>query len=59
MSSNEGTNILDTYLYPLYQIDILTHMVYDTFHTICLNIVKNKIEQPMDLEILDQSYITD
>ena len=33
------------------------HMVYDTFHTICLNIVKNQIERPMDLEILDQSYL--
>ena len=53
MSSNEGTNVLDTYLYPLYQIDILTHMVYDTFHTICLNIVKNKIE-PKNL-MMDQT----
>ena len=58
MASNKGftgTSILHTYLYPLYKFDILFHMVYDSFHTICLNVVKNQLERFLDLELLDQT----
>ena len=60
MASNKGftvTSILHTYPYPLYKFDILFHMVYDSFHTICLNVVKNQLERLLDLELLDQTKL--
>ena len=60
MASNKGftgTSILHTYLYPLYKFDILFHMVYDSFHTICLNVVKNQLERLLELELLDQTKL--
>jgi hypothetical protein len=60
MASNTGftgTSILHTYLYPLYKFDIMVHMVYDSFHTICLNVVKNQLERLLDLEVLDQTNL--
>ena len=62
MASNKGftgTSILHTYLYLLYKFDILFHMVYDSFHTICLNVVKNQLERLLDLELLDQTKLNE
>lgn len=54
-----GTIILHKYLYPLYGFDILKHMVFDVFHTICLNVVKNQLERILELKLIDPSYLDD
>lgn len=54
-----GTSILHKYLYPLYGFDILKHMVFDVFHTICLNVVKNQLERILELKLIDPSYLDD
>ena len=40
-----GISILHKYLHPLYGFDICKHLVYDVFHTVCLNVVKNQAER--------------
>ena len=52
-----GTSILHKYLYPLYGFDILKDMVYDIFHTICLNVVKKQLDRILELKLVDQSCI--
>jgi len=62
MSSTKGftgTSILHKYLYPLYGFDILKHLVFDVFHTVCLNVVKNQLERILELKLLDPSYLDD
>lgn len=62
MSSTKGftgTSILHKYLYPLYGFDILKHLVFDVFHTICLNVVKNQLERILDMKLIDPSYLDD
>ena len=54
-----GTSILHKYLYPLYGFNILKHLVYDSFHTVCLNVVKNQLSwllenKKVDIEILER-----
>ena len=46
---------LHKYLYPLYGFDILNHLVYDVYHTIPLNVIKNQIVRALDLEMLDKA----
>ena len=50
-----GLSIFHKYLYPLYGFDILNHLVYDVYHTIPLNVVKNQIVRALDLEMLDKA----
>ena len=52
-----GISILHKYLYPLYKFDICKHPLYDVFHTICLNVVKNQAERIIDLEMVDKEYL--
>ena len=52
-----GISILHKYLNPLYGFDICKHLVYDVFHTICLNVVKNQAERLIDLEMIDKGYL--
>ena len=62
MSSTKGftgTSIRHKYLYPLYGFDILKHMVCDVSHTICLNVVKNRLERILELKLIDPSYLDD
>lgn len=54
-----GISILHKYLYPLYGFDILKHMVFDVFHTICLGDVKNQLERILELKLIDPSYLDD
>lgn len=57
MSSEKGftgISIFHKYLYPLYGFDILHHLVYDVYHTIPLNVVKNQFVRALDLEMLDK-----
>ena len=51
-----GMSILHKYLYPLYGFDICKHLVYDVYHTICLNVVKNQAERLLDLELIDKRF---
>ena len=56
MSSTKGftgTSIRHNYLYPLYGFDILKHMVCDVSHTICLNVLKNRLERILELKLID------
>lgn len=50
-----GLSIFHKYLYPLYGFDILNHLVFDVYHTIPLNVVKNQIVRALDLEMLDKA----
>ena len=43
------------YLYPLYSFDILYHEVYDVYHIIPLNVVKNQLTKLLDLEMINRS----
>ena len=52
-----GISILHKYLNPLYGFDVCKHLVYDVFHTICLNVVKNQAERLIDLEMIDKGYL--
>ena len=52
-----GISILHKYLNPLYGFDVCKHLVYDVFHTICLNVVKNQAERLLDLEMIDKGYL--
>ncbi|CAB3987948.1 Hypothetical predicted protein [Paramuricea clavata] len=52
-----GISILHKYLYPLYSFDICKHLLYDVFHTICLNVVKNQAERIINLEMIDKEYL--
>lgn len=38
-----GISLLHKVLYPLYKFDVTRHIVYDVYHTIPLNVVKNQI----------------
>lgn len=44
-------------MHPLYGFDICKHLVYDVFHTVCLNVVKNQAERLVDLEMVDKKYL--
>ena len=48
-----GISILHKYLYPLYGFNILKHLVYDSFHTVCLNVVKNQLSWLLENEKVD------
>ena len=37
--------------------DVCKHLVYDIFHTACLNVVKNQAERLTELEMVDKSYL--
>ena len=52
-----GISIFHKYLYPLYSFDICKHLLYDVFHTICLNVVKNQAERIINLEMVDKEYL--
>lgn len=52
-----GLSIFHKYLYPLYGFDILNHLVYDVYHTIPLNVVKNQVVRALDLEMLDKAKL--
>jgi hypothetical protein len=52
-----GMSIFHKYLYPLYGFDILYHLVYDVYHTIPLNVVKNQFVRALDLELLDKTKL--
>ena len=52
-----GISILHEYLNPLYGFDICKHLVYDIFHTVCLNVVKNQAERLVNLEMVDKRYL--
>ena len=60
MSSEKGftgISILHKYLNPLYGFDICKHLLYDVYHTICLNVVKNQAERLLDLEMIDKGFL--
>lgn len=60
MSSEKGftgVSILHKYLYPLYGFDILKHLVYDVYHTVPLNIVKNQLVRALEQEIIDKAKL--
>lgn len=50
MSSEKGFK----YLYPLYGFNILYHLVYEVFHTVPLNIVKNQLGRTLDLVMINK-----
>ena len=52
-----GVSILHKSLNPLYGFDVCKHLVYDIFHTVCLNVVKNQAERLVELEMVDKSYL--
>ena len=52
-----GISILHKYLYPLFGFDILHHLVYDVFHTVCLNVVKNQTERLLELELVNKAFL--
>ena len=55
MSSSKGftgMSLLHKYLFPLYGFNILRDMVYDIFHTLPLNVVKNQLTYFLDNEII-------
>lgn len=49
-----GESILHNYLYPLYGFDILKHQVFDVYHTVLLNVVKNQLSRTIQLESFDK-----
>jgi len=60
MSSEKGftgLSIFHKYVYPLYGFDILNHLVYDVYHTVPLNVVKNQVVRALDLEMLDKAKL--
>ena len=52
-----GVSILHKYMNPLYGFDVCKHLVYDIFHTVFLNVVKNQAERLLELEMVDKSYL--
>ena len=52
-----GLSIFHKYLNPLYGFDILNHLVYDVYHTIPLNVVKNQLVRALNLEMLDKTEL--
>ena len=46
-------SILHKYLCPLYGLNILKHLLIDTFHTVCLNVVKNQLQWLLKNEKVD------
>lgn len=52
-----GTSILHKYLYPLYKFDILHHLVYDVFHTLPLNVVKNQLSRFLEQCLIDKTRL--
>ena len=52
-----GISLLHKVLYPLYQFDVTRHMVYDVYHTIPLNVVKNQLTRLLELEVVDTEYL--
>ena len=50
-------SIFHKYLFPLYGFDILNHLVYDVYHTIPLNVVKNQLVRVWDLEMIDKTEL--
>ena len=56
MASNggfTGMSIVHKYLYPLYGFNVLKHFVYDVFHTIPLNLVRNLLDALLNLNIVN------
>ena len=49
-----GISIFHKYLYPLYGFNILYHLVYDVYHTVPLNVVKNQFSRALDLQMIDK-----
>ena len=43
LSGFTGVSILHKYLFPLYGFDVLRDLVFDVFHTVPLNVVKNML----------------
>ena len=52
-----GISLLHKVLYPLYKFDVTRHIVYDIYHTIPLNVVKNQITRLLELELVDTEYL--
>lgn len=52
-----GISLLHKVLYPLYKFDVTKHMVYDVYHTIPLNVVKNQLTRLLELEMVDTEYL--
>ena len=52
-----GISQLHKVLYPLYIFDITRNMVYDVYHTIPLNVVKNQLTRLLELELVDTEYL--
>ena len=55
MSSEKGftgLSLLHQYLFPLYGFDVLRDTVFDIFHTLPLNVVKNELAYMLDQEII-------
>ena len=52
-----GLSSLHKVLYPLYKFDVTKHMVYDIYHTIPLNVVKNQLTRLLELEMVDPEYL--
>ena len=50
-----GLSIFHKYLHPLYGFDILNHFIYDVYHTVPLNVVKNQLVRILDLEMVDKT----
>ena len=60
MSSEKGftgLSLFYKYLYPLYGFDILNHLVYDVYHTVPLNVVKNQLSRALELQMLDKTEL--
>lgn len=52
-----GISLLHKVLYPLYKFDVTRHIVYDVYHTIPLNVVKNQITRLLELDLVDTEYL--
>lgn len=52
-----GISFLHKVLYPLYKFDVTKRMVYEVYHTIPLNVVKNQLIRLHELEMVDTEYI--
>ena len=48
-----GMSLFQSYLNPLYGFDVLTDFVFDVFHTVPLNVVKNVLETLISNECFD------
>ena len=52
-----GMSLFHKYLYPLYGFNVLTDFVYDVFHTIPLNLVKNVLEELLKNNIVNTEQL--